>query len=75
MVACWIDKALRKIFFTAHLTHEPGIIEGKIEGEKGRGEIKKKERKNEKERKTHSEHSDKNLAIKDLETQEESDQG
>jgi hypothetical protein len=37
MVACWIDKALHKIFFTAHLMNEPGIIEGKIEGEKGRG--------------------------------------
>jgi hypothetical protein len=26
MVACWIDKALRKIFFTPHMTHEPGAL-------------------------------------------------
>jgi hypothetical protein len=41
MVSCWIEKALRQIFFTAHLTHEPGIKEKK-EGEKEKGMGKEK---------------------------------
>jgi hypothetical protein len=46
MVSCWIEKALRQIFFTAHLTHEPGIKEKKKEKRKREWEKKnKKERK------------------------------